>query len=447
MWKLPFLAFVWLVIHGAAYGQPSERDSKPGLTQSAPTDEMPVVRARSRNVTFIDGLHSRENYWYITPESQNPDPYYVEIPLLAHDVTIVTDLESLTLPMTYRMRRPFRILFEDGTEVRREILADFNELLSYRRADSTSSNSTDRIPFTIGDNDKIYLRGRINDGVTLNIQFDLGAGGTILNRSSISKIAASFDDTITFQNSSGVHEAPLSRNNRLEIEGLIWSGVDVAVADNLTHREDLIVGNSLFRDKVVEIDYDQMTLIIHSTLPELSSDWHREEIILDGGTVPFVRGKLIVGESVQDGWFMLDTGAYTSILYPGQLHRFSKFGYELTRVARPPVQGAIGPEIHIGGMVFTDTNYSVHSQKRDDDRIGLLGNDILKRFNLVLDNRNGVAYFRPNRHVDDSYRNPERIALRFAGVVLVLFAAALIWLRKRRLQKQAVKTSPHATST
>lgn len=43
------------------------------------------------------------------------------------------------------------------------------------------------IPFTLGDNDKIYVKGRINGGQDLDLQFDLGAGGSIIKKSAVSK--------------------------------------------------------------------------------------------------------------------------------------------------------------------------------------------------------------------------------------------------------------------
>jgi hypothetical protein len=53
-------------------------------------------------------------------------------------------------------------------------------------------------------------------------------------------------------------------------------------------------------------------------------------------------------------------------------------------------------------------------------RLGLLGNDVLKRFNLLVDNRSGKAYFRPNGRISDPFRNPEYYLVR----VLLLAAGA-----------------------
>src|SRR5262249_4808511 len=158
-------------------------------------------------------------------------------------------------------------------------------------------------------------------------------------------------------NSDGTNDVRSSSRNRLEIGDLIWRDVPFAVARNMTHREDGIVGNSLFRDKVVEIDYRRMTLVVHAARPEIGSEWRRQDMFLDGGTVPFTRGLLAVGGQSQAGWFMLDTGAYTSILNSPRLFRTTKIAGELRRLLGP--LGGSPPEVAvtIAGETVSGINY------------------------------------------------------------------------------------------
>lgn len=187
---------------------------------------------------------------------------------------------------------------------------------------------------------------------------------------------------------------------------MTWPGVHVAIADNMTDREDGLIGNVLFQDKILVIDYDRMVVAVHDTLPALSAEWNRHDLILDGGVVPFVRGTLSVADSVRAGWFMLDTGAYTSILNSSQLSPVSKLAGELRGLLGPLGGRPRGPILSVGGHTFADTNYSARRYDGDASALGLLGNDVLKRFNLVVDNRQGSVYFRQNANMADSFRNP-----------------------------------------
>ena len=389
-------------------------------------DALPVVRARTRVATITDGHHLKKNYWYVMPE-RKPDIYYVEVPLEPHKVTFTTDVEAITFDVSYGSRHPFIVRLEDGTEAHTELRAEFKDLLRHERP--TTIGNVDAIPFTLGDNDKIYLQGRVNGGPPLSLQFDFGAGGSVIKDTSVPKANMTFDGTITLRNSDGVNEVRSSSRNRLEIGGLVWRDVPFAVARNMTHREDAIVGNSLFRDKVVEIDYRRMTLVVHTARPPIGSEWRRQDMYLDGGTVPFTRGVLAVGGQSQAGWFLLDTGAYTSILNSPRLFNTTKIGGELRRLLGP--LGGLPPEVtvSIAGETVSDINYSTRRYDGDPTSLGVLGNDVLKRFDWIVDNRAGVVFLRPNHHRTQAFRNPERLVSRLAAVFIVLVGAGVAWRR------------------
>ncbi len=392
---------------------------------AAAQEARPVIRARSKTVTITDGLHVKKNYWHVMPE-KSPDVYYVEVPRHPHVVTFTTDTESISFPVTYGSRHAFVIKLEDGTEALTEVRADYRNLLSYRRTGSPPADGVDRIPFTLGDNDKIYVKGSINGGPVLDFQVDLGAGGSLIKKSSVAKVEMTFDGAITLRNSDGEHVVPSSSANQLNIAGLTWTRVPFAVADNMTKREDGLIGNALLQDRILAIDYGRMTLSIHETLPDVSSGWTREDVILDG-VVPFVRGTLEVGDSVRSGWFMLDTGAYTSILNSECLNASSRMFSEFRRLLGPLGGRSTSPVLTVGGQRFSNTNYSVRSYDGDASFLGLLGNDILKRFDLVLDNRAGHAYFRPNLRAQDAYRNPERIVACTMVLAVAIVGAIVVW--------------------
>jgi hypothetical protein len=393
-------------------------------------DGLPVVRARSRVVTITDGHHVKKNYWYVMPE-RNPDIYYVEVPLEPHRVTFTTDVESITFDVSYGSRHAFLVRLEDGSEAHTEVRAEFRELLRHERP-ASAGDGGDAIPFTLGDNDKIYVQGRVNGGPLLSLQLDFGAGGSLIKDTSVPKANMTFDGTITLRNSDGVNEVRSSSRNRLEIGNLVWHDVPFAVAGNMTHREDAIVGNSLFRDTVVEIDYRRMTLIVHAARPALGPEWRRQDMYLDGGTVPFTRGVLTVGGRSQAGWFMLDTGAYTSILNSPRLVSTTKIGTELRRLLGPLGGPPTEVSVTLAGETVSDINYSTRDYDGDPSFLGLLGNDVLKRFDVILDNRAGAVFLRPNHLRTEPFRNPERLVVRLGAVAVAVLGAGLAWRARRR---------------
>lgn len=407
-----------------------------GISPAVRQDGLPVVRARSRVATITDGHHLKKNYWYAMPE-RKPDVYYVEIPLEPHRVTFTTDVDSITFDVSYGSRHAFVVRLEDGTTAHTEIRAEFRELLKHERRTSGGDGAVS-IPFTLGDNDKIYLHGRLNGGLPLSLQLDFGAGGSVIKETSVPKANMTFDGTITLSNSDGTNEVKSSSRNRLEIGDLVWRDVPFAVARNMTHREDAIVGNSLFRDQVVEIDYRRMTLVVHPVRPAIGSDWRRQAMYLDGGTVPFTRGALAVGRQNQSGWFMLDTGAYTSILNSPRLSSATKIAGAFRQLLGRSGYAPTEVSVTIAGETVSGINYSTRPYDGDPSSLGLLGNDVLKRFDLIVDNRAGVVFLRPNHLRAQPFRNPERVVARLSAVFVVFLAVGVAW-RKRRLKSSSFR--------
>lgn len=388
---------------------------------------LPVIKSSSKLVTIRDGLHLREKVWNILPDKK-PDYYYAEMPRKEHVVTFITDQDSISFDVKYGGEYDFIILLNNKDSCYTRIAARHRNINSYKANHATVPHDT--IPFTIGNNSKIYFKGSINNSAPLDIQFDLGAGGCIIKKSSVKKVNMSFDASVTLTNSDGTNQVPLSSSNTLQIAGLRWDSLGFAVADNMTHREDLLVGNSLFLDKIVEIDYDKKIMIIHDSLPAHGPGYSRHDIILDG-VVPFLQGSVSIGSKKRTGWFMFDTGAYTSILSTDDVSVTHKMYMELRKMLGLSISS---PQITIGEHAFSGFNYT--AQKINDGHLGLLGNDLLKRFNVILDNRSGYIYLKPNSLVNESYANPEYYAVRVGAAVLIFILALVVYIRYRRKIKR-----------
>lgn len=399
---------------------------------------LPVIKASSKVVSIRDGMHFRKDIWYIMPEKK-PDYYFVEIPDKEHKVTFITDLDSITFNVNNGEQYDFIILLNNKDSCHTRIKVTQKEIISYKR--KHSFGIPDTIPFTIGDNSKIYFKARLNNSDTLNVQFDLGAGGYGggIKKSSVKKVKMNFDGSLTLHNSDGSNVVPSSSTNVLEIAGVQWDSLLFMVADNYTHREDLLVGNGLFQNKVVEIDYDKKIIIVHDAVPFLDPSYSKHQMILDGGIIPYIQGSFTVGSKTKKGWFMFDTGAYTTILSTSEVSTGDKLLNEFWKMLglKSGESAELSPQLTIGDYAFSNFNYTIEKASSDDARLGLLGNDLLKRFNVVIDNREGYMYLKPNSLVNEAYANPEYYLVRIVTIALVLVTCLTVFViyRKRRNRK------------
>ncbi len=400
-------------------------------------NNLPVIKASSRNVDIRDGSHFKKSYWYIMPEKK-PDYYFTEIPHRRHTVVFITDVDSISFQIEYDREYEFIVLLNNKDSCYTRIVARERNLIGYNTGLST--NGRDTIPFTIGNNSKIYLKGSINNSGSLDIQFDLGSGGCILKKSSVKKVNMVFDDSVTLTNSDGTNLVPLSRNNILQIANLAWDSVEFAVANNMTRREDMIIGNILFLNKIVEINYDKKIMIIHDSIPPgITDGYSGHDLILDGGVVPYIEASLSFRSKTKRGWFLFDTGAYTSILNSNDIPASNKMIHEAGKMMGMGSK-TNAPGLAIGKYGFTDFNYTTQKQDRSD-MVGILGNDILKRFNIILDNRNGQIYLKPNSLAGETYSNPEYYLVRIVAIFLTIMLTLALYMRYRKGRK-LYKSSP-----
>lgn len=389
--------------------------------------DLPVVRASSKTVSIRDGQHFKKGYWAIMPE-RRPDYYYAEIPEKAQTITFITDLDSISFHTVYGKEYDFIILLNGKDSCYTRISARYKNFNAFTR--ENAGVGPDTIPFTLGDNRKIYVDAKLNGTRVTNIQLDLGAGGTLINKTSVKKVKMNFDQKVNLANSDGVNLVPSASKNLLQIGNLVWDSIPIAVASNMKDYEDLLIGNSLFRDKILEINYDKKILVVHNALPPQTVNYSHHDVILDGGVIPYIAVNLTIRNKTQTGWVMFDTGARTSILNSADVPMPYRVVNEMAGMIG--LNQAITPKLDIGKYQLSGFEYKTRDMGGEDLHM-LLGNDLLKRFNVVLDNKNGYMYMQPNSLTNVSYRKrDEYYVVRIMTGLIIVLAGIVIYIKVRK---------------
>lgn len=325
----------------------------------------------------------------------NPDVYRVAYPRTTSTVTYVTDIDSITFVVRPGESKDFVILLEGKVVCPNRVSAV--AAFATPRILSGDSSAVQVIPFTVRDN-RIYVRGTINASEPLLIQFDLGASGSVINHTSAGRAPMTFDTHDVLVNSDGVQRARASSSNVLTIGNLQWSRERFVETRNMSSWEDVIIGNALFRDHVIEINYETRELRLHRTLPPIAPRAVRLDMAMDNGVRPLVQADLRVkGERFRD-WYLFDTGqSGTLIISNRQNHQHDLrrktgawFGFGSRKLVR--VHG-----FQIGGIEMPSTTATLENYAQADAGLsyGLLGNGWLRRFNAVIDNQRGHLYLVP----------------------------------------------------
>jgi hypothetical protein len=356
--------------------------------------KLPIIRANSKNVKILDGKNYKSNFWVIFPETK-PDIYYLDLPRRNQTLKFITDLDSISFDMKFGETKDFIVLLNGKDSCYTQISANYQNLKMPKKI----REGNDTIPFTIKDN-RIYFKGKINGSQLLNIQFDLGAAAVNINKKSVKKITINFDRKGNLINSDGANETRVSSSNEIEIASLVWNGIEMYETKNMESYEDVIIGNSLFLDKIYKIDYDKSIIILYEKLPKIEPDFIKQSMILDNGIRPVFEVVFALEGKTYKDWFLFDTGNTSNGIlgngFLGSNHLYDKFSNILGIGSKKIV---FIPQLIIANQTFTEGVITLEKPNKNDSQYkfaGLIGNKILKRFNAIIDNREGFIYLKPN---------------------------------------------------
>lgn len=356
--------------------------------------KLPIIRANSKNVKILDGENYKSDFWVIFPETK-PDIYYLDLPRRNQKIKFITDIDSISFNMKFGETKDFIVLLNGKDSCYTQISANYPNL----KIPKKTRKGNDTIPFTMKDN-RIYFLGKINGSELLNIQFDLGAGAVNINKKSLKKIKINFDKKGNLTNSDGTNETRVSSTNEFEIAGLVWSGIEVYETKNMQNYEDVIIGNGFFLDQVYKIDYDKSCIILYDEMPKIEADFVKQNMILDNGIRPVFEANFSIEGKVYKDWFLFDTGNTSNgTLGNGFLSNNNLYDKFSTILGVGDKKIAFIPQLIIANKTFSEGVITLEKPNKNGSQYkfaGLIGNKILKRFNVIIDNREGFIYFKPS---------------------------------------------------
>lgn len=268
---------------------------------------------------------------------------------------------------------------------------------------------SDSIPMTINEHNTIFVKAIFNGTDTLNLNFDTGTTELILTNEVLNNKLKTIPKLYnTFYNLQIDNT-----NYKTKVYDAVLTG----------HGTDGRFGWDLFKNKVVELNYDLNLMIIHSVLPKnIAKNNKFTELKISFFKDLF----LIESEIKQNGvsnkdLFLFDTGYQRTAMLDNDLLKEGKFPVEKMEVLKKVImRGAQGNEIPVitsNLKVLKIGKYKLKNvpiqqlttnKPLRDKNIHILGNDVLKRFNIFLDFQNNVVYMKPNHLMKDPYTDQKK---------------------------------------
>lgn len=406
---------------------------------SAAQQQLPILRANQKNVTVVDGAHIRKGYWYIMPEVR-PDLYPVENPKKPHRVSFHTDLDSISFDVRPEQTYDFIILLNGKDSSFTRITTMRPVKPSYRRNCIHCSTPTDTIPFTVGLDNKTYLKASINKGEPMTFQFDLGATHCVVDESITNETMIQWEGAAAMGGVQGTEQVRSSKFNRIHAGPLIWDSIPLFSTQNTGWRSKGILGNSILQEQIVELNYDLNVVVIHHHRPVISDSYHRVAFEMRDG-VPFVPITIDNGKTRSTNWFMFDNGYSNCLLVDKEFAKENALYGTMKRTGsrNNPMNGktetVLAPLLQIGNYTIKNVPIDLQDSSAPGtyDRV-LAGNDLLKRFNVIIDYQENIIYFKPNALMNEPYNKAGMWLQRLLWVAGALLLIAIYYLLRRRFR-------------
>ena len=170
----------------------------------------------------------------------------------------------------------------------------------------------------------------------------------------------------------------------------------------MQQQEDLIIGNGLFRNKIIEINYDKNEVIIHRKLPLKVKSDNRQPVYYEQNRPKFEAEFIHEGKKY-NFWFLFDTGRDGTMLIGEDFTGKNNNWKDLNELMMINGRKIVRIDAIIAGEKITDIVTNAADPTNPQGRPTLFGNQILSHFNVILDNRKGNIYLKPNSRKNEPY--------------------------------------------
>lgn len=268
----------------------------------------------------------------------------------------------------------------------------------------------------------MLIYARINDlPDTLHFILDTGSGGISLDSATCVEFHIPHTPSgRTINGLAGIKTVDCSKNNILNLPNLPIKNLDFYVNDYeilsnvYGEKIDGIIGYSFFSRYIVKVNVDSILIEVYQ-LGEIKYPAHGYLLHPLFTTLPITTLKFTDGKRFSDN-FYIDTGAGLSFLLNKEFVTDSNFLNKKRRPVMTQAQGLGGKkqmlltvikEVKLGPYTFRkvptyilDDEFNVTSYPY---LVGLIGNDILRRFNLIINYSSREIHLLPNSHFYDPF--------------------------------------------
>jgi citrate lyase gamma subunit len=279
------------------------------------------------------------------------------------------------------------------------------------------------IPFQLHGN-MIVTQLAVDESTPLNFIFDTGAGGTMINANTAAGLGIVGDETVSREGATGTAEIVRSTDHIVYVADISFQDVTLGIAE-FSHLEkrlgmpiDGVIGWLVLSQYAVRIDYDTMLIEIYDNNKfeyDFGDSGYTLEVqgtaIFTNVTTTFKSGNIFTGK------VLVDTGAGNTFYFNTPFIEENDLLTEMDTYYERETQSISTESAHayttmLANLSISDYEFSTlpvtmaiaeAGASSWSGPMGILGNGVLKHFNVFIDLQQKVMSLEPNRLYDDQF--------------------------------------------
>jgi len=272
------------------------------------------------------------------------------------------------------------------------------------------------IPFKLTNYNNLSIKAVLNQKDTVQLMFHTAANAVTLTEEALKNVTSlKFDRTDSVKSWGGNdNTSRFSKSNTLQIGSLKWENVPIWENKNSGQYTDGKCGLDLFENKTIEIDFDKKVLIIYTSLPSKTKNFEKLKLSFQDEMM-FVEGNVSIGNNNYENKFLIHSGYAGAILFDDQFVAINKLGEQLKVTDEKQLKDSFGnilktkkaiiPTFSVGNLKLNNVPVGFFEGALGRQKMSIIGGDILKRFNIIIDAKREFIYLKANKLKDLVYSN------------------------------------------
>ena len=289
-------------------------------------------------------------------------------------------------------------------------------VLAQRNKQVTNASHVHVIPFHLTSYNNISVPAILNGKDSVNLMFHTAANALTLTEETIKRLNdLSFNGVDTVKSWGGSeNESRFSKNNTLQIGSLKWDGQPIWENKNSGQETDGKFGIDLFENKVIELDFEENIMRISDNLPNKINKYQKLKLTFENDYM-FMEAGFKVADKTYINKFLIHSGYSGAVLFDDKFVAENKLDQKLKIVDQKQLKDSYGnilktqkavlPALSIGNMYLPNVPVSFFTGGIGRQKMSILGGDVLKRFNLIIDAKRTFVYLKANKLKTLNYSN------------------------------------------